>query len=80
MGDTEAPHWPSDGPCKKNPDLFFAEQGEKDKTAAAIQICMKCPVRQPCRDDALRRHERHGVWGGTTARERLRIRRVTGAA
>ncbi|NKS56550.1 WhiB family transcriptional regulator [Rhodococcus hoagii] len=79
MGDTET-SWHDHGHCKKNPDLFFAEQGEQDKTAAAIKICMRCPVRQPCREHALNRPERHGVWGGTTAKERERIRKLTRAA
>lgn len=43
--------------------------------AAAIErhtaevICGPCPVKDACRQDALDRGERHGVWGGLTSRQ-----------
>ncbi|NKS78784.1 hypothetical protein GS539_24925 [Rhodococcus hoagii] len=40
-----------------------------------MSICMTCPVRTPCRDHALRKPERFGIWGGTTPTERSRMRR-----
>jgi WhiB family redox-sensing transcriptional regulator len=45
--------------------------------ADAKKVCRGCPVRQQCLDDALRRGDRYGVWGGLTPRERARLRRRT---
>ena len=36
----------------------------------AKQICGRCGVRAGCLADALRRDERHGVWGGLTELKR----------
>ncbi|MEW6152604.1 MAG: WhiB family transcriptional regulator [Actinomycetota bacterium] len=44
-------------------------------TAAALAVCRQCPVTDMCLALALRNGERHGVWGGTTERERARLRR-----
>lgn len=57
-------------------DLFFPTSGEKNKTAAAKQICAACPVRASCLADALaeeggRAHDnRHGIRGGLSPRGR----------
>ncbi len=53
-----------------DPDLFFPEKGRTDVTVAAIQVCLRCPVRTECLALALRRDERHGIFGGTTPRDR----------
>ena len=51
------------------PDLFF-----DDSTAdVARGVCAACPVIEQCLAHALL-HEGYGVWGGTTAAERDRIR------
>jgi WhiB family redox-sensing transcriptional regulator len=42
--------------------LFFSEQ--LDDIARAKAICADCPVREPCFENALARHEPYGVWGG----------------
>lgn len=36
--------------------------------APAVAICNTCPIRRQCRDE--HRHERFGVWGGTTPEDR----------
>jgi WhiB family redox-sensing transcriptional regulator len=41
----------------------------------AIQWCQECPVKAPCLEYALSRGEVHGVWGGTSERERVRLLR-----
>lgn len=73
-------HWHNHGLCRKNPDLFFPEAKEKKKASEAIAICLQCPVLRLCRAQALEQRERYGIWGGTTERERERIRRETTAA
>jgi WhiB family redox-sensing transcriptional regulator len=50
-------------PCQTNqPDLWFAEQ--PSRLARAQALCLQCPVRRECLDEALARHEPWGVWGG----------------
>ncbi|MBM4549389.1 hypothetical protein GS445_06775 [Rhodococcus hoagii] len=66
MGDNAEQSWHAGGLCRTNPDLFFPETRERAKSAQAVSICMTCPVRTPCRDHALRKPERFGIWGGTT--------------
>lgn len=41
----------------------------------ARPICELCPVREECLNYALDSKQRHGMWGGTTPIERLRIER-----
>lgn len=36
----------------------------------AVAVCLECPVAMACLEFALAVHERWGVWGGFTARER----------
>lgn len=38
-------------------------------------VCRSCPVRAECLEHALAVPEKHGVWGGLTARERRPLRR-----
>lgn len=52
-------------------DLFFPEMG--GSTAEAKAVCRKCPVRVECLEWALDHHERYGVWGGLSERERRRL-------
>lgn len=56
-----------------DPDFFHPERGIS--TAEARAVCVPCPVRTDCLRWALARNERYGVWGGTSERERRRIRR-----
>lgn len=61
--------------------MFFAFGtdfgGRTEESAAAVEaakaICRPCPVRRECREWALD-NENWGVWGGTTAYERRKIR------
>ena len=58
-----------------DPELFFPEVGESTQEAKAI--CATCPVTDPCREHGLK-HERFGIWGGMSERERRRLRRERG--
>lgn len=54
-------------------DLFFPESGELSKPAK--QVCLQCDVREQCLEYAMRNRENFGVWGGLSARERMKLRR-----
>jgi WhiB family transcriptional regulator, redox-sensing transcriptional regulator len=53
--------------------IFFPERGGSSKAAKAI--CARCPVRSECLDYALVSKEPFGIWGGTSERERRRLRK-----
>lgn len=65
----------------QDPEKFFAFGtdfgGRTEESAAAVEeakaICRPCPVKDECREWALD-NENWGVWGGTTAYERRKIR------
>jgi hypothetical protein len=52
--------------------LFFTGPGESTATAEAI--CEACPLKVECAEYAIPITDLSGVWGGTTAKERGRIR------
>jgi len=53
--------------------LFFPGRGEDHASPRAI--CAECPVRRPCLEFALTSPmEKWGVWGGSSERERRRLR------
>jgi WhiB family redox-sensing transcriptional regulator len=57
-----------------DPDLFFAD----GRVAEAKQVCAGCPVRQACLEQALRKREGHGVWGGADEEERRALSAAAG--
>ena len=42
--------------------------------AAARAVCAICPVSGECLEYAMGNNEQHGIWGGTTGRQRRRIK------
>ena len=72
--DASAVEWQAQAACKNisQPDIFFPGRGESSAPAKAI--CAGCPVRAECLDYALSHGERVGIWGGTSERERRRMR------
>lgn len=74
----ERPDWMADAECRGlDPTVFFTELGESTREVKAL--CSRCPVRADCLDYALTNGERFGVWGGTSERERKRMRVGRGA-
>jgi len=62
------------GSCwELNPAIFFPSDGVG--VQAAQEICEGCPVKATCLEYALANRIEHGVWGGTSERERRRILR-----
>ncbi|WP_329615633.1 WhiB family transcriptional regulator [Streptomyces brevispora] len=69
-----------EGICAQtDPELFFPEKGQSDKTRAAKRICAGCPVRRACLAEALAEEgtaaasHRYGVRGGCSPRDRAAI-------
>lgn len=66
--------WMAEGRCRREAAAtFFPSDGVGVEVAR--RICATCPVKEPCLQYALRNHIVHGVWGGTSERERRRIAR-----
>jgi WhiB family transcriptional regulator, redox-sensing transcriptional regulator len=71
--------WRLDAACADvDPELFFPEPGHVPQAAAAKAVCAGCAVRGPCLQAALHgpqaRDDHTGIFAGTTARERVRLR------
>lgn len=67
--------------CKNRSHLFFntrsednprRESGRWERIRQAKEICDQCFVRDDCLGWALR-NKPHGIWGGTTERERKKM-------
>jgi WhiB family redox-sensing transcriptional regulator len=66
--------WMAQGKCREvPPSVFFPNDGVG--VEAARKICAECPAKAPCLEYALVNRIDHGVWGGTSERERRRIAR-----
>jgi WhiB family redox-sensing transcriptional regulator len=66
--------WMAKGLCRTEPpSVFFPSDGVGVEVAR--RICADCPVKASCLEYALRNGIDHGVWGGTSERERRRIAR-----
>lgn len=75
---TDDPTWMRDAACARIQvdlapiaDPWFGARREVDR---AKEICQTCPVQDECLQYALEHRIEHGVWGGTSARERRRMR------
>jgi WhiB family redox-sensing transcriptional regulator len=64
--------------CASVPEVFFPEdehdlEVRKSMVRVAKEVCNDCPVRLRCFDYALTAGM-HGIWGGTTHEERVKLR------
>jgi WhiB family transcriptional regulator, redox-sensing transcriptional regulator len=67
--------WMAHGVCRTiDPAMFFPSDGSGVERAR--RICATCSVTADCLAYALRERIDHGVWGGTSERERRRILRA----
>ncbi len=70
--DTEQTAWMALGTCKDyEPSVFFPSDGVG--VDRARKICATCSQTEACLEYALTNRIDHGVWGGTSERERRRI-------
>ena len=77
--------WARDAACRdEDPELFFpprpargpgATRARHERLAKAKAVCARCPVRRECLQHALELPEEHGIWGGLTEGERLKMRK-----
>lgn len=69
---TDTTDWMATGNCAdKPPSLFFPSDGVGVEVAR--RVCEDCPVKAQCLEYALTNRIDHGVWGGTSERERRRL-------
>ena len=57
-------------------DFFFQEHStaSSSEERKAKSLCKECPVMQACLEWGLA-HESFGIWGGTSPRQRMQMRR-----
>jgi WhiB family redox-sensing transcriptional regulator len=66
--------WQAIATCSGQTDLFFAAPGERPEARArreakARQLCLICPVLEPCQAWA-RENREYGFWGGESEEDR----------
>lgn len=65
--------WTTSALCgQADPELWFPEAG--GDTAPAKAICLQCPVRAECLEEAMAQGLPSGVWGGLSERQRRQLR------
>lgn len=64
--------------CRGNdPEAWFPDEDSMNylQYTDAKKLCAPCPVKSLCLEYALANNEAHGLWGGLTYRERLKLKR-----
>jgi len=70
------PEWHDKAACKgANPEPFFPPVGHGKFATEAKAICATCTVIKDCFDYGMDQRMEYGVWGGTTVRDRKKLRR-----
>jgi WhiB family redox-sensing transcriptional regulator len=67
--------WMAQARCRDLPPATFFPTNSAG-VAAARRVCASCDVAGECLEYALGEHLDHGIWGGTSERERHRILRA----
>lgn len=65
--------WQAQANCAGADDAMFPQGGSLQYVR---RLCTPCPVRAECLAFALEHHIAHGVWGGMTTAERVRLARL----
>lgn len=79
---SDRPAWYDDAACRgMDPNIFHPDTTDRvnlrRRQNDAKAICRKCPVAASCLERALANDEDEGIWGGTDATERRRLRAAT---
>jgi len=70
-------------PCSSAPDMFFPDQNDPVNSAqvnikSAVRLCKEsCPITNQCATYAIKYEEEYGIWGGLTAAQRRKLRKVS---
>lgn len=73
------PDWHAEGACDGRTDLDW--YGETRREIKAVKaVCADCPIKATCLQDAIKRREPWGVWGGLDPDERAEYAKQQGAA
>ena len=69
--------WIGQAACREEPSRRFVDPADHAEIRAALSVCQRCPVRDPCLETALNHRVEAdvGIWGGTTPSQRRQIRR-----
>jgi WhiB family redox-sensing transcriptional regulator len=64
------PEWFDRAACVGKTDLFFPnDEADQRSYREAKAICAECVCKKPCLERAIANGERHGFWGGLSARQ-----------
>ena len=69
---------PTIPPCMiSDPEAWFVQtaMGRSREVQNVKKLCQECPVQKECLTYALANPDLHGIWGGLTPKERLKLRR-----
>lgn len=74
--DFEPEFWREDAACIDRSEVdFFPPPEATAEIDRAKAVCSTCPVADDCLAFAVETNQSEGIWGGYTARERVKIRR-----
>lgn len=72
----DAPEWQERALCAQtDPEAFYPEKGGSVREAK--RVCSRCEVKAECLEFALAKNETFGIWGGTSNKERRKLKRRT---
>ena len=54
------------------PSYLERREERQAREGLAKAVCSRCPVREPCLENALTTRDHHGIWGGMNEAERRR--------
>lgn len=68
--------WRDVAACARRSDVdFFVSPEDAVGVGRAMAVCASCPVARECLAFAVETNQPDGIWGGTTATERSKLRR-----
>jgi WhiB family transcriptional regulator, redox-sensing transcriptional regulator len=69
--------WQQHAKClDHDPEMFFCEADDATNIKRAVRICLSCPTRGFCLEDAWESKQRFGIWGSFSAAERERLKKA----
>lgn len=75
--DEEPMEWFFGEPTDYSSDAKHRPSLNKELERKGKSVCNRCDVREECLEYAMENDERFGIWGGMTARERVRLKNVS---